>query len=51
MKNNYSQFISVKGKKTLRKSHVQLWEEIRKSRLKRNGGFLLTKFIDKPTFF
>jgi len=39
--NHFSQFISVKVKKNLRKFQVQFRETLRKLRLKQNNGFLL----------
>ena len=43
-KNRYfSQFISAKVKKILRKSEVQFWEKLRKLRYRQNNGFLIKK--------
>ena len=41
--NHFGQFISVKGKKTLRKSQAQFREKLRKVRLRQNYGFLIKK--------
>ena len=38
--NHSTQFISVKGKKNLRKSQAQFWEKLRKLRLRQNNDFL-----------
>ena len=49
--NHFSQFISVKVKKILRKSQAQFRRKFRKLRLRQNGGFLTKKvcrtFSDK----
>ena len=39
--NHYSQFISVKVKKNLRKSQAQFREKLKKLRLRQNNGFLI----------
>ena len=41
--NHFSQFISVKVKKNLRKSQAQFREKLRKLRLRQNKGFLIKK--------
>ena len=41
--NHSSQFISVKVKKTLRKSQAQFQEKLRKLRLRQNNDFLIKK--------
>ena len=41
--NHYSQFISVKAKKNLRKSEAQFREKLRKLRLRQNNDFLIKK--------
>ena len=38
---NFSQFISEKVKKNLRKSQAQFQEKLRKLRLRQNDGFLI----------
>jgi len=43
--NHYSQFISVKVKKNLRKSQAQFLEKLRKLRLRQNNGFLIKKRV------
>ena len=47
--NHFSQFVSVKVKKNLRKSQAQFWEKLRKLRLRQNEGFLKKKFISSLT--
>ena len=42
---HFSQFFSVKVKKTLRKSQTQFWEKLRKLRLRQNSGFLMKKSV------
>jgi len=39
--NNFSQFISEKAQKNLRKSQAQFREKLRKLRLRENDGFLI----------
>ena len=41
--NHFSQLISVKVKKNLRKSQVQFWEKLRKLKLRQNNDFLIKK--------
>ena len=41
--NYFSQFISVKATKTLRKFQTQFREKLRKLRLRKHDGFLLKK--------
>ena len=41
--NHFSQFISVKAKKNLRKSMPQFQENLRKLRLRQKDGFLIKK--------
>ena len=43
--NHSSQFISVKVKKTLRKSQAQFREKLRKLRLRQNNFFLIKKNV------
>ena len=43
--NHFSQFISVKVKKNLRKSQAQFREKLRKLRLRQNNGFLIKKRV------
>ena len=43
---HFSQFISVKVKKNVRKSPVQFWEKLRKLRLMQNDGFLMGKKVN-----
>ena len=43
--NHFSQFISVKVKKNLRKSQAQFREKLRKLRLRQNGGFLIKNSV------
>ena len=43
--NHFSQFISVKVKKNLRKSEAQFREKLRKLRLRQNNGFLIKKRV------
>ena len=38
---HFSQFISVKDEKNLRKSQAQFWEKLRKLRLRENDRFLI----------
>ena len=45
--NHFSQFISAKVKKSLRKSEAQFWEKVRKLRLKQNDGCLIKKLVVK----
>ena len=45
--NHFSQFISVKVKKNLRKSQAQFREKLRKLRLRRNDGFLIKTCMSK----
>ena len=40
---HFSQFISVKVKKNLRRSQVKLWERLRELKLRQNDGFLIKK--------
>ena len=42
-----SQFISVKGKKNVRKSQAQFREMLRKLRLRQNNDFLMKKNVYK----
>ena len=48
--NPFSQLISVKVKKNLRKSQVQFQEKLKKLRLRQNGGFLIKK-ASSPALF
>ena len=43
--NHFSQFISVKVKKNLRRSQAQFREKLRKLRLRQNNGFLIKKSV------
>ena len=43
--NHFSQLISVKVKKNLRKSHAQFREKLRKLRLSKNDGFLIKRIV------
>ena len=43
--NHSSQFISVKFKKSLGKSHAQFGEKLRKLRLRQNNDFVLKKNV------
>ena len=43
--NHFSQFISLKVKKNLRKSQAQFREKLRKLRLRQNDGFLIKKHV------
>ena len=45
--NRFSQSISVKVKKNLRKSQAQFREKLRKSRLRQNDGFLVKKRVSR----
>jgi len=49
--NHFSQFISVKVKKNLRKSQAQFWEKLRKLRLRQNNGFLIKRHVVEVRFF
>ena len=42
---HFSQFISVKVRKNLRKSQAQFGEKLRKLRLKQHDGFLIKKDV------
>ena len=42
---HFSQFISEKVKKKLRKSQAQFWEKLRKLRLRQNNDFLIKKNV------
>ena len=48
--NHYSQFISVKVKKNLRKSQAQFQEMLGKLRLKQNNDFLIKKTCNLFSF-
>jgi len=48
--NHFSQFISVKVKKNLRKSQAQFREKLRKLRLRQNNDFLIKKNVYSKTF-
>ena len=41
----FSQFISVKVKKNLRKSQAQFWEKLRKLKCRQNDDFLIKKNV------
>ena len=46
---HFSQFISEKVKKNLRKSQAQFREKVRKLRLRKNYGFLIKKRVIKES--
>ena len=49
--NHFSQFISIKDRKNLRKSQAQFREKLRKLRLKQNNGFLIKKRVRQHFMF